>query len=222
MCKKCVNGLVDIHVYLSRIGEDVNADEWYLADSRVDSNETEEENFEAMLNDTLDVALSLSGVPADKRYKDSSQDTKKIKVRYKYIGGSKRNGTSNKSRDFCRAMKASNKVYRKEDILKMQQDGVNSKLGHNKQPYSIWLHKGGVNCYCTWQRQIYIKRTRKDGKLYGGAGITGTYKTTVGKARKEGFDPKRNKFKNNKRVAEAQIDRADKGHHPSYRPKNKK
>ena len=59
-------------------------------------------------------------------------------------------------------MKSSNKVYRKEDILKMQKDGVNSELGHNKQPYSIWLHKGGVNCYCTWERQIYIKRTKKE------------------------------------------------------------
>ena len=222
MCKRCVNGLVDIHVYLSKIGEKVDNNEWALVDARFDANETEEEDIEAMLNDTLDVSLSLSGVPADKRYLDSSQDTKRIKVRYKYVGGSKRNGKSKKSRDFCYAMKSANKVYRKEDILQMQKDGVNSELGHNKQPYSVWLHKGGVNCYCTWQRVIYVKRLKKDGSVYGGTGTRGTYKTTVNQAKKFGFDPKRNKFKNNKKVAEAQIDRADKGHHPSYRPKNKK
>ena len=99
----------------------------------------------------------------------------------------------------------------------MQKDGVNSQLGHNKQPYSIWRHKGGVNCYDTWERVIYIKKTRKDGEPYGGDALRGTYKSTVGQAKKKGFDPKRNKYKNDRRVAEAQIDRADKGHHPSYR-----
>ena len=220
---KGVNGLVDLHIYLEKVGELVDPKEWYLADARVDLNETEDEDIEAMLNDTLDVSLSLSGVPADNRYKDSKQDSKLIKVRYRYAQGSKKNGKSGKkSRDFCRLMRATKRVYRKEDILKMQQDGVNSEFGHNKQPYSIWLHKGGVNCYDTWERVIYIKRTRKDGKPYGGTGIRGTYKSTVGNAKKNGFDPKRNKYRNNKRVAEAQIDRADKGHHPSYSPKNKK
>ena len=169
-----------------------------------------------MLNSTLDVALSI----ADTRRKDSSQDTKFIKVRYRYAKGSRKNGkTGASSRDFCRMMHRTKKVFRKEDILQMQKDGVNSRLGHNKQPYSIWLHKGGVNCYDTWERVIYIKKTRKDGEPYGGDALRGTYKTTVGQAKKQGFDPKRNKYKNNRRVAEAQIDRSDKGHHPSYSKK---
>ena len=81
--------------------------------------------------------------------------------------------------------------------------------------HNIFFAKNGY-------KAVDLKRTRKDGQPYGGAGIRGTYKSTVGNAKKQGFDPKRNKYKNNKRVAEAQIDRADKGHHPSYRPKNKK
>ena len=215
MCKT-VNGLADIFLYLEKIGEDIDSNEWHLADARVDLNETEDEDIEAMLNNTLNVALSI----ADTRRKDSVQDSDFIKVRYRYAKGSRKNGKKGaSSRDFCRMMHRTKKVFRKEDILKMQKDGVNSRLGHNKQPYSIWLHKGGVNCYDTWERVIYIKKTRKDGNPYGGDALRGTYKTTVGKAKKQGFDPKRNKYKNNKRVAEAQIDRADKGHHPSYSKK---
>lgn len=214
-----VNGLADLYLYLEKVGEEIDTNEWHLADARVDLNETEDEDIEAMLNDTLDIALSI----ADTRREDSVQDTKFIKVRYRYAKGSKKHGERGQtSRDFCRLMHRTKKVYRKEDILKMQKDGVNSRLGHNKQPYSIWLHKGGVNCYDTWERVIYIKKTRRDGEPYGGDALRGTYKTTVNKAKKQGFDPNRNKFKNNKRVAEAQIDRADKGHHPSYVRKSKK
>lgn len=216
MCKT-VNGIADLFIYLEKVGESIDEKEWALVDARDCSDEKEEEDYEAMLNDTLNVALSI----ADTRRKDSVQDTKFIKVRYRYAKGSKKHGKQGKSsRDFCRLMHRTKKVYRKEDILQMQKDGVNSRLGHNKQPYSIWLHKGGVNCYDTWERVIYIKKTRKDGEPYGGDALRGTYKTTVGQAKKQGFDPKRNKYKNNKRVAEAQIDRADKGHHPSY-SKNK-
>ena len=204
-------------VYLEKTGEVINEDEWHLADARVDLNETEDEDYEAMLNDTLNISLSI----ADSRRKDSVQDSKFIKVRYRYAKGSRKHGKRGQSsRDFCRLMHRTNKVYRKEDILQMQKDGVNSQLGHNKQPYSIWRHKGGVNCYDTWERVIYIKKTKKDGEPYGGDALRGTYKSTVGQAKKKGFDPKRNKYKNDRRVAEAQIDRADKGHHPSYR-KNK-
>jgi hypothetical protein len=213
MCKG-VNGLADMFVYLEKTGEVINENEWHLADARVDLNETEDEDYEAMLNDTLNISLSI----ADSRRKDSVQDSKFIKVRYRYAKGSRKHGKKGQSsRDFCRLMHRTNKVYRKEDILQMQKDGVNSELGHNKQPYSLWRHKGGVNCYDTWERVIYIKKTKKDGEPYGGDALRGTYKSTVGQAKKKGFDPKRNKYKNDRRVAEAQIDRADKGHHPSYR-----
>jgi len=215
MCKG-VNGLADIFVYLEKSGELINEDEWHLADARIDLNETEDEDIEAMLNTTLDVSLSISSGTA-RPYQDSVQDTKLIKVRYRYAKGSKKHGNRGKSsRDFCRLMHRSNKVYRKEDILKMQKDGVNSNLGHNGQAYSIWRHKGGVNCYDTWERLVYIKKRDSEGKIIDSKGIKDTEKISVNKAKRNGFDPKRKKFKNDKRVAEAQIDRRDKGHHPNY------
>ena len=219
MCKS-INGIADLHVYLERIGEDVDENEWAVADVRVDLDEAEDENIEEMLNTALNVSVSLSG---DTRQKDSIQDSKFIKVRYRYAKKTKRHGSSGAtSRDFCRMIHSSRKVYRKEDILKMQQDGVNSRMGHNQQPYSIWLHKGGVNCYDVWERVIYIKKTKKDGNPYGGGALRGANKSTVGQAKKKGFDPQGRKQKNNKRVAEAQIDRSDNGHHPSYiKPKRK-
>jgi hypothetical protein len=105
----------------------------------------------------------------------------------------------------------------------MQSDGVNSELGHNKQAYSIWKHKGGVNCYHKFERRIYVKRKKVNGEAWGGGAMNGVKKTSVAQAIKEtNFDPKRGKWKNDKRVAEAQIDRGDKGHHPSYVKPTKK
>lgn len=208
--------------YLSKNGETIEEleGEYELVQSKIDENETEDENWEQMLNE----GYNLSQAPAGNKNSDSVQDNKWIKVRYAYVQGSRKHGTSKskKQRPFCRAMEAANRVYRKEDILKMQADGVNSKLGHNKQPYSIWLHAGGVNCHHKWERRIYMKREKINGEPYGGGALTGTKKATAAEAKKKGFSPKYKKFKNDKRVAEAAIDRSDKGHHPSYvKPKKK-
>ncbi len=210
--------------YLSKNGETIEEldSEYDLVQSTIDENETEDENWEQMLNE----GYNLSSVPSDSRGKESIQDNKFVKVRYAYVQGSRKHGTSKggkkKQRPFCKAMELSKRVYRKEDILKMQTDGVNSKMGHNKSPYSIWLHSGGVNCYHKWERRIYLKRTKNDGDPYGGGALTGTKKATAAQAKKKGFSPKYKKFKNDKRVAEAAIDRSDKGHHPSYvKPKKK-
>lgn len=211
----------EILMYLNNVGELVDENEWECIDARVDDNETEEEDFEEMLNATLDISLSFA--PADNRAQKSVQDNKFVKVRYTYVQGSKKNGNSNskKKRPFCSAMESASRFYRKEDILKMKDDGINSELGHNKQPYSLWLHKGGVNCHHKWERRIYLKRVKNDGTPWGGSAMNGVTKSSVNKARKYGFNPKSGRFKNDKRVAEAQIDRADKGHHPSY-VRNKK
>ena len=221
MCS--VQGYDDILLYLNGVGESEDLDSWDLIDASVDENETESEDFEAMLNDTMSVAMSAVA-PGDTRNKESIQDNKFVKVRYMYVQGSKRFGSSRskKGRPFCRAMEAARKVYRKEDILRMQSDGVNSQLGHNKQAYSLWLHKGGVNCYHKFERRIYLKRVKNDGNPYAGGALTGVKRASIKEASKKGFNTKSNRFKNNKRVAEAQIDRTDKGHHPSYvKPKKK-
>ena len=209
-------------LYLNRVGE-VMPEDWVCIDARIDEGETEDEDFETMLNATLNVALSVA--PADNRAKDSKQDNKFVKVRYAYVQGSKKHGKSSngkKMRPFCRAMESASRLYRKEDIIKMQSDGVNSVLGHNKQAYSIWLHKGGVNCHHKFERRIYIKKTKNDGTAWGGGAMNGVKKSTIAQAKKKHFNPKSGRYRNDRRVAEAQIDRADKGHHPSYKPKGKK
>jgi hypothetical protein len=211
--------------YLSKKGEQLDDNEWEMIHAVIDDEETEGEDWEAMLTEQVNLSMpELASAPADDRGAASIQDTKFIKVRYAYVQGSKKNGSSNgkKQRAFCTAMESASRLYRKEDIIKMQSDGVNSELGHNQQPYSIWRHKGGVNCHHKFERRIYLKRTKADGTAWGGGAMNGVRKVTVGQAKKLGFDPNRNKFRNDKRVAEAQIDRADKGHHPSYSAPTKK
>ena len=212
----------EILIYLQKVGEPMQNDEWECIDARIDDNETEEEDFEAMLN-SMEVALA-SFAPGDERNKASVQDNKFVKVRYAYVQGSRKYGSSRnkKGRPFCNAMEAASRLYRKEDIIKMKADGINSEFGHNKQPYSLWLHKGGVNCYHKFERRIYIKREKNDGNPWGGGDMTGVKKASIAQARKRNFNPNSGRFKNDKRVAEAQIDRADKGHHPSYSKRKKK
>tara|TARA_R110002050_G_scaffold49916_1_gene115720 strand:+ start:2823 stop:4679 length:1857 start_codon:yes stop_codon:yes gene_type:complete len=214
---------VDWLTYLSKKGETIEELEGYdLVSAVIDEDETEEENWEQLVRDSI--ALELSSAPADNRSKASMQDTDFIKVRYAYVQGSKKSGNSNrgkKQRHFCTAMEAASRFYRKEDILQMQTDGVNSELGHNKAPYSLWRHKGGVNCHHKWERRIYVKREKADGTPWGGSAMNGVKKATAKEARAKGFNKEKGKFRNEKRVAEAQIDRADKGHHPSYKGKKK-
>ncbi len=193
--------------HLETVGEDVN-DEWELVSSEVDNEEEEGEDWESYLNKSVNLSAM----------KKSSEDTALFKVRYAYVHRSGKKSASGKksSRDFCRTLEAANKVYRKEDIRKMK--GMNSELGHNGSAYSIWMHKGGVNCYHGWERRIYKKRIKKDGNPYSGDGLNGTVKINVNEAKRQGYKAK----PQSKRVAEAQIDRADRGHHPNYiKPKKK-
>ena len=188
--------------HLTSVGEDDLAGEDYELVEAELASEDESENIEEDLNK----AIQLSAMQG------SMMDSKMFKVRYAYVHRSGKKSASSKksSRAFCRTLEGTNKVYRKEDILKMK--GMNTELGHNKQPYSIWLHAGGVNCYHGWERRIYKKRIKNDGTPYSGAGLNGTRKVSVNDAKKAGFKTK----PQSKRVSEANIDRADKGHHPNY------
>jgi hypothetical protein len=193
--------------HLTKVGEDdLEGEEYELVEAEL-ATENESDNIEEDLNK----AVKLSAMQG------SMMDSKMFKVRYAYVHRSGKKSASSKksSRAFCRTLEGTNKVYRKEDILKMK--GMNSELGHNKQPYSIWLHAGGVNCYHGWERRIYKKRIKTDGTPYGGAGLNGTRKVSVNDAKKAGFKSK----PQSKRVSEANIDRADKGHHPNYIKSNK-
>ena len=83
----------------------------------------------------------------------SSQDGEDYIVRYKYVG------SQSPERPFCQKMVSSGKIYRKEDIIAMENKPVNAGWGANgANTYSIWLYKGGGNCHHKWNRVIYLKK----------------------------------------------------------------
>jgi hypothetical protein len=85
---------------------------------------------------------------------DKVIDGIKFITRYVYEG--KTGGKSGKGRQFCNAMMDAKKIYRKEDIIKMGDQVVNKGFGpRGTDFYSIWLHKGGANCYHRWNKQVY-------------------------------------------------------------------
>lgn len=140
---------------------------------------------------------------------NSEQDTKLWKIRYSYNIGTSKNPIG-KSRSFCNKMMSlsnSGKVFRKEDIEKMETDGINSQFGKGQKPYSIWLYGGGVNCYHRWERRIYKKKRNDEGKPLGGNPMQNVLPVNVNEAKRQGFKPK----KNAKDVAIAEIDKPNKG-----------
>ncbi len=101
-------------------------------------------------------AVALSRQTGTARPKAPSEYDKEIrgyfyKVRYKYSGK-----VSPKTRAFCKAMIAADKIYRKEDIVAMEKHPVNKGLGpKGSDYYSIWDHKGGAQCSHVWKRLVY-------------------------------------------------------------------
>jgi len=99
---------------------------------------------------------------AEISYKDgkSREDDDVYKVRYSYAPVR----SNPNSRDFCKKMESLTKrkvVFRKEDINMMSFRGVNKKLGHKGQNYSLLKYKGGKNCHHYWEVQVYRKSSGK-------------------------------------------------------------
>jgi hypothetical protein len=86
--------------------------------------------------------------------KSSKEDSDIYKIRYAYMPVR----SNPNSRDFCKKMEtftSRNIVFRKEDINMMSFRGVNSKLGHNGQNYSLLKFKGGKNCHHYWELRVF-------------------------------------------------------------------
>ena len=102
-------------------------------------------------------------------------------VRYSYTTAPQSSAVN--SRDFCKAMLSANKLYRKEDILRMSNTVVNAGFGEGgSDTYSIWLYKGGARCSHRWNRKLFA---RKGGRSLGEA-------VSTTKAIKRGFRPESN------------------------------
>ena len=187
---------------LADLGEEEPSDEWELVDAEeVGDDEPEDFDVEGYLNGLV----SLSAT------QDSTQDTERYKVRYKYSKGTSKTPMG-QSRTFCKTMMSKKMLYRKEDIGQMSARGVNKSFGHKGRNYSLFKYKGGVNCYHRWERRIYKKRLKKDGTEWGGNALQGTKFVNVNQAVREGFKMP----KNPKEVAQAPIDMPRQGHHPNY------
>jgi hypothetical protein len=173
--------------------EDAILQDYEMLEAEDTGDEPEDFDAEAYLNGTKLGALQ-----------DSIQDTDRFKVRYFYAKGTRKTPDGG-HRPLCKRLLAAGKVYRKEDIWAMSSKGGAEDQG---QPYSVWLYKGGVNCYHRWERRVYRKKLNKDGQPWGGGPLSGTKKININQAIRQGFRP----VKNSPKVAEAQIDRTDKGH----------
>tara|TARA_R110000787_G_scaffold12684_7_gene40800 strand:+ start:1087 stop:2835 length:1749 start_codon:yes stop_codon:yes gene_type:complete len=185
---------------LADLGED-EPEGYELIDAEDVGEEPEEFDVENYLNGLVNLSAT----------QESKQDNELYKVRYIYAKGTKKTSKGS-SRSFCKTMLSQGKLYRKEDIGMMSARGVNKSLGHKGRSYSLFLYKGGVNCYHRWERRIYKKKLKKNGEPYGGDALRGTKFVNVNQAVREGFKMPKNPNK----VAIAPINMPNQGHHPNY------
>ena len=163
---------------LIELGTDINLDDWELIDERDVDYENEiyldwelkelnEQDEKSLLKKILEFVRT--GTP--RAGTKSSQD-KKVKdnyymVRYVYFPNRTGTGKTGESREFCKAMVRANKLYRKEDIIKMDNSVVNKGWGlGGADKYSIWKYKGGGACHHRWRRKTFVakKKTNVRGK----------------------------------------------------------
>ena len=132
---------------------------WLLIDEyEVDYDNDDKEN--EMLSNGIKLSLfdkivnlvsTGTARPNSKSEQDENIDGVKFITRYVYAGD-----TTEKSRKFCKNMTAANKIYRKEDILQMNNQIVNEGWGpRGTDTYDIWLYKGGGACHHRWNKRVY-------------------------------------------------------------------
>jgi len=131
--------------FLEEKGEVINLDEWELVEEVMVDPDFEEPTTKL---------LSEYSDPDAK----SADDKGIYKIRYRYGP----NSLKSNSRHFCKQMVAArnrNVVYRREDIDKMQDEGVNSAFSpKGRSTYSIWRFKGGVYCHHAWYRVTFRRK----------------------------------------------------------------
>ena len=71
-------------------------------------------------------------------------------------------------RDFCTSIEG--RYFRRMEIDLLR--GINREFGHNTEPYSKWLYKGGPNCVHAWRKFLFQEGNKADlGMADGKAGI---------------------------------------------------
>jgi hypothetical protein len=140
------------------LGELENKD-WLLIDeSEVDYDNDDNENEllnkepkQSLLSKVYNFVSTGSARPNAKSEQDENIDGIRFITRYVYAGEN-----SDNTRLFCKKMTEADKVYRKEDILRMSEQAVNKGWGpRGADTYSIWFYKGGGACHHRWNKRVY-------------------------------------------------------------------
>lgn len=148
--------LDDIAEDLIALGEEPNED-WILLDSYDVDYENDDIENEALAHifDGIEVKQAVStgtAKPNVTSEQDKVIDGKTYYVRYRYSGR-----LTASSRPFCRKMISADKLYRKEDLMALNNKAVNPGWGpHGADTYSVWLYKGGGNCGHIFKKELYI------------------------------------------------------------------
>ena len=132
---------------------------WLLIDeSEVDYDNDDNENEllnkepkQSLLSKIYNFVSTGTARPNAKSDQDENIDGVRFITRYVYAGEN-----SDNTRLFCKRMTEANKIYRKEDILRMSEAAVNKGWGpRGADTYSIWLYKGGGACHHRWNKRVY-------------------------------------------------------------------
>ena len=140
---------------LIALGEEPNED-WILIDSYEVDYENDDIENEALAHifDFTPMQQVSTGTakPNATSEQDKVIDGKTYYTRYRYTGR-----VTSSTRPFCSKMILADKLYRKEDIMSMNNKAVNAGWGpYGADTYSVWLYKGGGNCHHVWQKELYI------------------------------------------------------------------
>tara|TARA_R110000803_G_scaffold6446_3_gene20928 strand:- start:888 stop:2708 length:1821 start_codon:yes stop_codon:yes gene_type:complete len=178
---------------LEEFGEDEDLKEWDLIDERKVDYDTEQEldneikklNKPSLLSKIWNLATTGTARPNANSSQDGEAQGFKFKVRYQYAPLT----ASADSREFCKKMVSSKKIYRKEDIEMMSKSAVNAGWGLNgADNYDIFLYKGGGDCHHFWMRKTYRAKKKGEKPDVGNPNA----EVSVNKAKKEGFTPEVN------------------------------
>lgn len=172
-----LNAIFDLESHLESIGEPMEQEDWIILDEReveiedediLDAHLFEIENeIEAKLENKtlLSKLVNLVSTGTARPTAISAQDKivkdKYFKVRYKYTGN------KTPERAFCKAMMSANKLYRKEDIVAMENMPVNAGFGEfGADTYDIFKYKGGPRCHHKWERVTMMLDIKKDSNTF--------------------------------------------------------
>jgi hypothetical protein len=184
----------ELDAFIEEFGEDI-PDDWELIEEEIVDGEHQDFDYEEVLNELagekIELASTGRAIPSRKSEQDglSKKSGDYFRVRYVYSNDNFLTNKSGSKREFCKKMEGANKLYRKEDIINMGKKPVNAGFGiDGADTYSIWLYKGGPQCFHFWSRRIYktVIGESKTTKIEDADMIGYT------KAKSEGFTAKKN------------------------------